>query len=138
MFSCRSFFKLQRLSSFRSYSFATDLQLHKEVITESEEAAIVRVVSTVLERKRYETNHWDAVITKYKEVDLGYHLKSLVQRKSKGINEKDLEVTMTALKKIEELIAVALKRQNILFLSPHVIDLAPDGWIGKFSCVVFD
>jgi hypothetical protein len=61
-------------------------------------------------------NHWDDVITRYKEVDLA--------------NYKIPENVDAVFEKIRKLI-----KKEILFekefLTPHVIDLAKDGRIGK-------
>lgn len=61
-------------------------------------------------------NHWDDVITKYKEVDLA--------------NYKIPQDVGIVFEKIRSLISKELSFKND-FLTPHVIDLAKDGRIGK-------
>lgn len=111
----------------RSISSNSKLALLENVIDAEEEAVLIKIVSQILARKRYEGNHWDDVIVKYKEVDLGSHLKRLNQ------TDPDMVIIQSILTRLKDRISKELQRNSIPFQSPHVIDLASDGWIGKNS-----
>ena len=61
-------------------------------------------------------NHWDDVISKYKEVDLG--------------NYKLPDNVTSVFDRVKALINVKLN-EEIKYISPHVIDLAEDGYTGN-------
>jgi hypothetical protein len=130
--------KLSQLTSDKSLlKYGTHLQLFNDVISEEEEYRIIAYLNPVLARKRYEGelhviiitnasshgdifkgNHWDDVIAKYKEIELSSNYKVPFEIES-------------IFRRIEGQIEVALKRDKIHFMSPHVIDLARDGHIGE-------
>jgi hypothetical protein len=99
------------------------LEVYNEVISRDEEEMIVKYLAPILARRRYEGNHWDAVISKYKEIELinSYRIPPQVQ---------------STFDRLLDLIREKCQlEKNSTFLSPHVIDLAEDGHIGKFKCV---
>jgi hypothetical protein len=101
------------------------LLLLENIVDPIEEDAFIAVASKILARKRYEGNHWDDVIIKYKEVDFGQHLSRLDQ------SDSNVRIIQKALTRIKSIIPKELGREEMRFQSPHIIDLAPDGWIGK-------
>ncbi|CAH0473912.1 unnamed protein product [Peronospora belbahrii] len=88
-----------------------DLQIMLDVITEDEELVVADECSRFLKRRRYEKNHWDNVIVKFKEMEC-----------SRWSNE-----TLRILQKIRE--AVILPKELKYFPAVHVIELAEDGYI---------
>ncbi|RYH14506.1 hypothetical protein EON65_33485, partial [archaeon] len=65
-------------------------------------------------------NHWDDVISKYKEVDSALY--------------KQPDSVQAILTKVENFIKTRMHVENddcLKFISPHLIDLAPEGHIGK-------
>lgn len=46
-----------------------DLRVLENVITEQEELILSKECETLLRRRRYEENHWDQVIVKFKEME---------------------------------------------------------------------
>jgi hypothetical protein len=68
----------------------------------------------------HEGNHWDDVISRYKEVDTGNY-----QRTEDVVNifNKVLSIIQSNMN--------ILHNESKIFMSPHLIDLAPDGYIGK-------
>jgi len=93
------------------------LQIYHNIINEFEEKMIMEFLNPVLARRKYEGNHWDDVITKYKEIDLAnYPIPDHVQE---------------IFEKIRAHIRKEAKFEHE-FLTPHVIDLAKDGHIGMF------
>lgn len=47
----------------------SDLRVLENVITEQEELILAKECETLLRRRRYEENHWDQVIVKFKEME---------------------------------------------------------------------
>lgn len=47
----------------------SDLRVLENVITEQEELVLAKECETLLRRRRYEENHWDQVIIKFKEME---------------------------------------------------------------------
>jgi len=91
------------------------LQVYQNVIDAAEEKQIVDFLNPVLARRRYEGNHWDDVITKYKEIDLAKYpipdqIQSIFDKIRNHIRKE-----------------VSFEKE---FLTPHVIDLSKDGHIG--------
>lgn len=113
---------------FTTETSPTNLLLLEDIVTPDEEDAFISIATKILARKKYEGNHWDDVIIKYKEVDFGQHLNRLDQ------TLPEVVLVNSAVTKVQSRIEEALKRSNMEFQSPHVIDLAPDGWIGKQQC----
>ena len=93
--------------------------VYHNVISPQEELSLVKYLHPILAARKYESAHWDAVISQYKEIELSssYRLppdiSDLFERMRNFIREKCQLDT------------------NSPFLSPHVIDLAEDGSIGK-------
>lgn len=90
------------------------------VITEEEEKALIAYLDPLLRRKRYEGNHWDDVITKYKELELPssipIHIASILDPLRALISDRYKEFGGTC--------------SAVTFLPPHVIDLDSNGYIG--------
>ena len=87
-----------------------------DAITEAEEEAIVNFVQPKLQRKRYEGDHWDSVITNYKETEMS------------TIN-MPLAVS-TAVNRVSQFIRNAAGSPDMIMMPPHVLDLSADGFIG--------
>jgi hypothetical protein len=92
--------------------------IKENIISDLEEQAITRLLQTKLQRKRYEGNHWDSVITKYKETELPL-----------GARLQDT-VVASAMNKVVKFLREATQNLNMDIQTPHVVDLAPDGFIG--------
>ena len=95
------------------------LHLFSHLITKEQEAALVSTLNPVLKKKRYESNHWDAAITRYREMEL--HAELVLP---------------------DEAVAVLGRMQAAVtsqfggttsFLVPHVVDLAKDGSISAHT-----
>ena len=89
-------------------------------------------LNPILNRKKYEGNHWDDVIYKYKEFEL-------TNRKY-----KILDNIKTCLEKVQHIIDNNQNDNNsnnnnrIDFLdSPHIIDLHKDGYIGNLNFLYY-
>ena len=90
-------------------------KLIEDVITEEEEEELLNYLNPMLDRKRYEGNHWDSVITLYKEMEL--HSVS-----SRGIKQPDRAKEI--LGRVAELATQHYKHDiKLPLLPPHAIDL---------------
>eukprot|EP01031_Cornospumella_fuschlensis_P037160 gene37160-45102_t len=115
--TCLSRISVQRYT--RGICVLRHLQLFHEIITVDEEAVLMKWIDPIMKRKRYEGNHWDDVISKYKEVDSSWH--------------KPPDNVYAILNKIEGFIKENMyirNEESLKFISPHLIDLAPEGSIG--------
>ncbi|GAB9471497.1 Alpha-ketoglutarate-dependent dioxygenase alkB 7 [Globisporangium polare] len=88
-----------------------DLRMMEEVISEEEETIVADECMKILKRRRYEEDHWDQVIVKFKEME-----------RSRWSTE-----TKRILDRIRE--APILPQELNYFPAVHVIDLAEDGYI---------
>ncbi|EEY68255.1 uncharacterized protein PITG_04676 [Phytophthora infestans T30-4] len=88
-----------------------DLQIMLDVITEDEEKVLADECSRILKRRRYEEDHWDNVIIKFKEME-----------RSRWSTE-----TQRILQKVREV--AILPKELTYFPAVHVIELAEDGYI---------
>ncbi|KAL4095342.1 hypothetical protein PRIC1_008716 [Phytophthora ramorum] len=88
-----------------------DLQVVLDVITEDEEQVVADECSRILRRRRYEEDHWDNAIVKFKEME-----------RSRWSTE-----TQRILQKVRE--AAILPKELKYFPAVHVIELAEDGYI---------
>ena len=94
-----------------------ELVLLFSVITVEEEEELCTYITSLLKRKRYEGDHWDSVISMYKELELheGRQLPD-------GVN--------STLRRVESFIKESYKAQ-VSLIDPHVIDLHTRGRIGS-------
>ncbi|CAI5732932.1 unnamed protein product [Hyaloperonospora brassicae] len=88
-----------------------ELQVVLDVVTEDEERLVADECTSRLRRRRYEENHWDNVIVKFKEME-----------RSRWSAE-----TLRILQKVRE--AAVLPQELNYFPAVHVIELAEDGYI---------
>lgn len=88
-----------------------DLQIELDVITEDEEKVLSDECSRILKRRRFEEDHWDNVIVKFKEME-----------RSRWSSE-----TQRILQKVRK--AAILPQELTYFPAVHVIELAEDGYI---------
>jgi len=88
-----------------------------EVITKQEEASLVRYLDPLLLRKRYEGDHWDAVISKYKEIDLANRVMPI-----------DVQATLERVSSLVQSF-YHLTEDSTKMMPLHVIDLAEQGYI---------
>jgi len=87
----------------------------ENAVTIEEESILMSYLHQKLKNRKYGANHWDNVITRYREIEIGE--TSL---------PSDISIIISGLKlKISQLYG-----KKITFLPPHVIDLASDGFIG--------
>lgn len=89
-----------------------------EIINRDEEAQILKYLQPILATRRYEGDHWDSVISRYKEIELSKNYRFPAE-----------------ISDIFDRIRDTIRQQCQLptsspFLQPHVIDLADDGSIG--------
>lgn len=98
---------------------AKHLQLYHDIITKDEEELLLLHFDTIFNRKRYEGNHWDDVIQKYKEIELNHNQTSI-----------PIDVNRI-IAKISDIIKSNCSDSipDMLLLSPHVIDLHSEGEI---------
>lgn len=114
-----------RISRTTSAEFSTSKTLPglliTNVITQKEEKDIIAFLNPLLSRKRYEGNHWDDVITKYKETELSSRIVPI-----------NIEMVMQSLRDLirERYTQYGGQDDTLQFLPPHVIDLDQDGFIG--------
>lgn len=108
-------------ASMISRTLSTNLDSHfgllENVISHAEEEELVRYVSSLLRRKRYEGNHWDSVIVQYKELEL---------HEARKMPERVEDV----LRRVEALIKQSYRSEIGQLQPPHVIDLDALGRIG--------
>ena len=95
-----------------------------DIISEAEEEAIMRFVQPKLQRKRYEGNHWDSVISKYKETEMS----------TKNMPEE----VSSAIERISALIRHSTQTNRMVMMPPHVLDLSADGFIGRQQLLLQD
>lgn len=89
------------------------LQVIPNVITQEEEKEIFSFLDPILARMRYQQDHWDSVITKYKE--------------------KEVRNSPAKIEEIWGKIRSIIREhhgEHLKFLAPHVIDLGEEGYIG--------
>ena len=105
---------------------AVDVQQFLRVVpnflTGDEEAAFVRAVAPKLQRQRYQGNHWDAVINKYKETELPV-AEHLPEQGEHAVLRAAMQRAVAYLRRVAQDPAMVV-------MPPHVIDLAADGHIG--------
>ena len=95
------------------------LILVPDFITVAQENALERFVAPKLRRKRYDGDHWDSVISKYKETEI-------------SMTENDDEITRIIVH-TQSFIKSSVGPSDMVLSPPHVIDLSADGCIGKHS-----
>ena len=115
------------------------LEVHYNVISPEEEQILLTFLNPLLAKRRYERSHWDSVITRYKEIDLGHYLPVNTNTATKTPNcssaeseNENVQVT-SILQKVESFVRRCCEEEEMNFLSVHCIDLAADGHIGKFD-----
>mmetsp|Transcript_11683 Transcript_11683/g.17559 ORF Transcript_11683/g.17559 Transcript_11683/m.17559 type:complete len:217 (+) Transcript_11683:17-667(+) len=113
--------QIQQVSSasFHREIFTADLQVIPEVLSLSNESTLVKYFTEILKRKKYEGNHWDDVISQYKEMEL--------QKSSLPV---EVENILSVLR--NKIIDSQKKSDDPCignFLEPHVIDLSKSGHI---------
>jgi len=90
-----------------------------EAITAEEETALVAYLDPLLQRKRYEGEHWDSVIVKYKEAELR-------PVSARGVPMP--QAVFAVLSRLQSLVIANYRAPSELLL-PHAIDLADTGFI---------
>ena len=90
------------------------LQWYPSLVSVEEECKLCIFLKDKFKTKKYQSNHWDNVISKYRETELhdGGFVSEILDKIKSKIREQYC---------IQE------------FLPPHAIDLAPDGHIGTSS-----
>ena len=94
------------------------LTIYENAIDQWEENILVNFINKSLAKKNYQGNHWDSVISNYKEFELSdenipIELKSIFNKQYECINNS--------------------RGESLKFMSPHVIDLHSSGFIGLFN-----
>lgn len=98
--------------------YPNSLHFFPDVITEDEEKDILLSLDKALARRKYEGDHWDHVISKYREIEITKQIMS--------------PVLYTVSNRIKDLIMNVTQRKE-QFLPLHLIDLSSDGSIGMNS-----
>lgn len=93
------------------------LILVPDFITVAQENSLERFVAPKLRRKRYDGDHWDSVISKYKETEM-------------SMTKDDDEVTKI-IEDTQNFIKNTVGPSEMVLSPPHVIDLSADGFIGN-------
>lgn len=94
--------------------FHKDFFFVPDFISPAEENDLLSAVNVSLKRKKYEGNHWDSVISQYKEIE---------------INESKLNSeAVSILSKCRKFIDFKIEK-SVKYLPVHAIDLADDGMI---------
>ncbi len=93
------------------------VEVRENVVSEREERALLRELDLALKRRRVEANHWDSVITNYKEIER-------LDTSWGSENAKTIQRLRYELEK-------SLKWWELTWLPVHVIDLAEDGEINR-------
>jgi hypothetical protein len=91
-------------------------------ISDLEEEAVAQFVQPKLQRKRYEGNHWDSVITKYKEAEMS--------------SLSAPEAVSQILDRVGDFIRKVTDSPEMVILPPHILDLSADGFIGEEYSVI--
>lgn len=113
-------FLLKRFPRIRSPSDITQfITIVPDFITTEEEEAFVHFLQPKLQRRRYEADHFDAVIQKYKETELP----------ADHIPDNQL-VLKAAMSRIFQFLRTTTNQPAMVILPPHVIDLHEEGHIG--------
>ena len=95
------------------------VRIKHNVITEEEERALLQYLDKLFARKRYGKNHFDSVITGYKETELGAGLASSANARPKQVQDV-----------LDRVSAYVCRVSGVkVLIAPHVIDLAKDGII---------
>lgn len=94
------------------------LVLIPNFISNVEEEAIIQFLGPKLQRKRYESGHWDNVIHKYKEAEI--------------LTDSMPEVVSKTVERLSNFIRETTGSSQMKFMSPHVLDLSSDGHIGTW------
>jgi alkylated DNA repair protein alkB family protein 7 len=94
--------------------FPSSFMYAEECLTTKDEKVLLDAFEKPLRRRKYEGSHWDDVISKYKEIQ--------VEEAAYGPDVSSI------IEKCKTLIARFVNK-DIIFLPPHVIDLAADGRI---------
>jgi hypothetical protein len=97
--------------------------LIENVITIDEEKALIEYLNPLLKRRRYESDHWDSVITDYKEMELLPITNRGVKMPS---NIQDI------LERMKSLIQSNYTHDINNFFNPHCIDLSEEHGIIDF------
>ena len=87
------------------------------VVTEEEEILLLDFIKPKFARKRYQGNHWDSVISKYKESELDLD----------NIQSESLLIVMN---RIKSCLREITQLPNMRIQTPHIIDIAHEGFIG--------
>lgn len=95
----------------------------ENIITKNEEEELIKFLNPLLLKRKYESNHWDNVINKYKEIELLINIKN-----SKIIIPENV---INIINNVKLIISEHTSLKNNDYLHPHVIDLDDDGNIGS-------
>lgn len=102
-------------------TYPHDFALFANIITEEEERQLVNDLQVLFKKKKYINNHWDSVISFYKEIELDEntlndHSRNIFDRCRKFIDDHT--------------------KNNYEYLPLHAIELAPQGHIGKIVMAI--
>lgn len=101
----------------KALSFLVDnrtVQVFNEVISVTQERALIDEIDPLLSRRRYQRDHWDQVIVGYKEIERPHW--------SNPMNESTIDA-------IRDKITRIVKQQSFSWLPVHVIELEKEGFI---------
>ena len=102
----------------------------EDVVTAAQAHTLVQELEPVLQRRRYERNHWDQVIIGYKEVERPFWDDATNQATIDSVRRHIEELVCSGETAARGLPASSqAKSETIEWLPTHVIDLAADGHI---------
>lgn len=115
MFLCRRTIQVRlRRMKFSSDARINCVRIKNNLINEEEERVLLQYLDKIFSRKRYEKNHFDSVISAYKETEL----------LDNNLRPTEFD---TILKRVSEYVLRVSGVKKLI--SPHVIDLDVDGVI---------
>jgi len=103
---------LSSSSSSLSLSKHSELAIYDNIINDNESSVLLEYINNKVKRKRYQSDHFDHVISNYREFEY--------------ISNDNTKVD-NIISRISQIVIENSKINNIELLSPHIIDLAEDG-----------
>ncbi len=93
------------------------VEVRENVVSEQEERSLLQEVDLALKRRRIEANHWDSIITNYKEIE----------RQDRSWGLENVKTIQRLRYELENILEWGELRWNPV----HVIELAEDGEINR-------
>jgi alkylated DNA repair protein alkB family protein 7 len=107
----------------------SQLYIHENIIDDNESNILCQWIDNKVKKKRYLSDHFDHVISNYKEFEYINNNNNDDNNNNNDNNNNDDKIG-TIMKRISQIVIQNSKINNIELLNPHVIDLSEDGYIG--------